>query len=592
MKNLEREEGEEDRKDEACSAYLPRVCFEKKWILQSNEPEQLNDFICLICKQIANDPMEISCPEHTNLEGLLIVGEDCLAQFLSNNNNSCPVQSHKNCQYHKIKSMKRQILDLNVVCPRQFQYDLRMIDDGHEEGKPPGTAVCDFKGKLEQLNEHLEKSCSLRLLGWCLKPFESTETGKLQLEKNISKDSNKLGDTFSANSDQSMQIKSDTQEKEIKSTHCIHSNEQKQYDNNDGTPGSGCKTSPNASFDLFCSSKLLKNFSGHTDIVRGIDFSSSTDDQILCSGSRDQTIRLWDVGTGKQLKVLSGHSSAVNCVKFSPYHNRNSHCNVICSSSTDKTIRFWYFKIEKQYQVFNEHTKAVYCIQFSPFDNGRYLCSGSGDKTVRLWDVETSKALHVFNGHTNDIWCVDFSPLQSNCKTICSGSDDSTVRLWDVETAKELTVIRQKGTIYSVKYSPFQTSADSGGNAILSGSSNKKVHLWDIRSRKEISVFKGHTNEVYCVDYFPFNNNYDDIVGIGGANIIYSGSWDNTIRFWDIRSNKQLLKISGNTKEDKGIRCIQFLPLKNTEKRKDNDCSHVMCYGSVRGPIRMWGQTY
>ncbi|ETO35167.1 hypothetical protein RFI_01902, partial [Reticulomyxa filosa] len=153
-------------------------------------------------------------------------------------------------------------------------------------------------------------------------------------------------------------------------------------------------------FDIFrSSSKLLKTFTGHKYCVNSIDYLTFDDDQFICSGSNDETVRVWDINSSKQIRSFNGHSDPVHYVKFSPYHYYNHHQNVICSSSTDKTIRFWDFKYNQQLQIFNQHTDGVYGIEFSSFNGGRYLCSGSYDKTIRLWDVETSKSLHVFNGH-------------------------------------------------------------------------------------------------------------------------------------------------------------------------------------------------
>ncbi|ETO35724.1 WD repeat-containing protein, partial [Reticulomyxa filosa] len=133
--------------------------------------------------------------------------------------------------------------------------------------------------------------------------------------------------------------------------------------------------------------------------VNSIDYSTFDDCQFICSGSLDETVRVWDVDNNKQIQSFNGHSDYVNCVKFSSYHYHNYHRNVICSSSIDRTIRFWDFKNNRQLQIFNRHTSDVCGIEFSPFNGGRYLCSGSGDKTIRLWDVETSRSLYIFSGH-------------------------------------------------------------------------------------------------------------------------------------------------------------------------------------------------
>ncbi|ETO35317.1 mycorrhiza-induced NACHT/WD-repeat protein [Reticulomyxa filosa] len=237
----------------------------------------------------------------------------------------------------------------------------------------------------------------------------------------------------------------------------------------------------------------------------------------------------------------------VFCVKFSSYHYHNHHQNVICSSSDDKTIRFWDFKYNKQLQLLNGHTSSVNGIEFSPFNGGRYLCSGSDDNTISLCDVETSKSLHVFNGHISNVWCIDISPLQSNNKddnkmnsigviggngyAICSGSYDQTIRIWDIETTKQFNVFKgHESVVMSVKY-----GLNGLLNTILSGADDFNV------------LFNGHKNTVLSVEYSPFV-----IKNISGnSNVICSGSFDNAIRFWDIRSNKkELYLIKGSNDED------------------------------------------
>ncbi|ETO15310.1 hypothetical protein RFI_22054, partial [Reticulomyxa filosa] len=118
---------------------------------------------------------------------------------------------------------------------------------------------------------------------------------------------------------------------------------------------------------------------------------------------------------------------------------------------------------------------------------------------------------------------------------------------------------------------------------------DKSVRLWDIRSDKQIQVFNGHRDAVWSVEYSPF------VIkdSIGNSNVICSVSWDDTIRFWDIRSNKNELYLIKGYDEYRGIMCLKFLQLKNNEKkRKINDdigCGINLCCGSYDGSIYIWG---
>ncbi|ETO25763.1 G-protein beta WD-40 repeats containing protein [Reticulomyxa filosa] len=360
------------------------------------------------------------------------------------------------------------------------------------------------------------------------------------------------------------------------------------------------KYATNFTFEEFrSSSKLLKTFTGHTDYVNSIDFFTFDNGQFICSGSDDKTVRVWDVDANEQIRSFDGHSGYVYCVKFSQYHHNNNRRSVICSSSDDKTIRFWDIKDNQQLQVLNGHINAIYGIAFSSFNSGRYLCSTSADYTIRLWDVETYKSLHVFNEHKSPVRCVDISPLQSSSQnnksnsigviggngyTICSGSLDKTIRIWDIEKVKQLIIFKgHEHLIRCVKYGSNKLENFGCAKTILSGSNDESVRLWDIRSGQQIQVFNGHKNNVNAVEYSPFV--IDNIEVGSSSNVICSGSLDNTIRFWDIRSKKRIIYDSRDYRKDCGILCIKFLQLKN---RKRNNGGINMCYGSHKGPISIW----
>ncbi|ETO17681.1 G-protein beta WD-40 repeats containing protein [Reticulomyxa filosa] len=342
---------------------------------------------------------------------------------------------------------------------------------------------------------------------------------------------------------------------------------------------------------------------GHTEYVWSIDYSTFDDKHLLCSGSDDKTVRIWDIETSKQIQA-NEHLSEVHCVKFSPYHYYNHHRNVVCSSSRDRTIRFWDIKDNMKSQIFNRHGHSVCGIEFSSFNGGRYLCAASFDSTVRFLDIETSELLHVFRGHGSIVRCVEFSPLQTNNNnngnksndigiiggngyTICSGSWDNTIRIWDIETAKQLIVLKgHQYTVNTAKYGTNELGMIGGTNMILSGSGDKSIRLWDIRSSQQTQIFNGHTTYVYAAEYSPFV--VKNIEVGGNSNVICSGSEDNTIRFWDIRSNNKELYVINGDKEGDGILCLKFLQLKKN-KKNNNNCDVNLCYSSRLGPIRIWG---
>ncbi|ETO05135.1 hypothetical protein RFI_32261, partial [Reticulomyxa filosa] len=329
----------------------------------------------------------------------------------------------------------------------------------------------------------------------------------------------------------------------------------------------------------------------HNGRVDSIDYTIFNRSEFICSGSYD-TIYVWDVDNKKQIGKFK-HKDRVYCAKFSQYHYNRESKEVICFASADNSIRFWDYKCNKILTVFKEHSNSVTCIEISPFDCGKYLCSGSDDKTVRLWDIEQLTAKIVVNAHENTISCVDFSPLQNNNKndknniivsnghTFCSGSYDQTICVWDIEANKKRNSFLHTCGIFRVKY-----GSNELANTILSSSLDYNVCLWDTRYNNLIRSFKGHSELVYAVDYPPFVVN--NVIG-SNSSVICSGSLDNTIRFWDIRSDKEELYVIKGYSGKTAITTLKFAALKKKEnynKQKSNDIDSMrLYYGTTNGSI-------
>jgi WD40 repeat protein len=170
---------------------------------------------------------------------------------------------------------------------------------------------------------------------------------------------------------------------------------------------------------------------GHSDWVWSVAFSPNG--QTLASGSDDCSVRLWDITTGRCLKIFEGHNRGVRSVAFS------QNGQILASGSDDRTIRIWNVKTGRCLKVLEGHSDWVWSVALSP--DSITLASGSQDQMVRLWNIETGRCVRILQGHTHWIRSVAFNP---DGEILASGSPDETIKLWEVNTGRCRKTLRAK----------------------------------------------------------------------------------------------------------------------------------------------------
>jgi WD40 repeat protein len=240
------------------------------------------------------------------------------------------------------------------------------------------------------------------------------------------------------------------------------------------------------------------------------------DDGRVITGGERGIVRVWDLGTGAELKRFDG-------IRF--------YARALCPLNARRFVvgTMGYCEVEVRDigsgdRVFRSGSHAMSILSVAASDE-KHVLSGAYDSTIRLWALEGGPQLK-----RSDLagWVASFLVLDE--KQLVSGSWDGSMTLWDRESEREVLRLegRHYGWVQRILRLDERRIASCGVY-----DKDKLIKVWDVATGAELRRLEGHEKGIQAL-------------AVLDARRIASASVDKTVRVWDLETGDTLACLVGH----------------------------------------------
>uniref|UniRef100_A0A8C0HEM9 Kinesin-like protein KIF21A n=1 Tax=Chelonoidis abingdonii TaxID=106734 RepID=A0A8C0HEM9_CHEAB len=269
---------------------------------------------------------------------------------------------------------------------------------------------------------------------------------------------------------------------------------------------------------------------GHTKAVLCVD---STDD-LLFTGSKDRTCKVWNLVTGQEIMSLGSHPNNVVSVKYCNYTSlvftiSTSYIKVWdirdsarcirtltssgqvmsgdgCSGSTNRTV------------TIPAGENQINQIALNP--TGTFLYAASGN-AVRMWDLKRFQSTGKLTGHLGPVMCLTVDRISNGQDLIITGSKDHYIKMFDV-TEGALGTVSPTHNFEPPHYDGIEALTIIG-DTLFSGSRDNGIKKWDLAQKDLLQqVPNAHKDWVCALGLVP------------GSSVLLSGCRGGILKLWNV----------------------------------------------------------
>ncbi|KAK1229844.1 U3 snoRNP protein [Marasmius sp. AFHP31] len=230
---------------------------------------------------------------------------------------------------------------------------------------------------------------------------------------------------------------------------------------------------------------------------------------LLVVGFSTGVFGLWEMPAFSNVHTLSISQEKISSVAI-------SHSGEWLAFGAKKLgqLLVWEWQSESYILKQQGHYFDMNTLAYAP--DGQTIATGGDDGKVKVWSTHSGFCFVTFTEHSAPISSVSFAKQGS---VLFTASLDGTVRAFDL--------MRYRNFRTFTSPSPVQFSSlavDPSGEVVAAGSADSfEIFLWSVQTGKLLDVLSGHEGPISSLAFSP-----------SGANQLASGSWDRTVRVWNV----------------------------------------------------------
>ncbi|XP_051045646.1 kinesin-like protein KIF21A isoform X16 [Phodopus roborovskii] len=269
---------------------------------------------------------------------------------------------------------------------------------------------------------------------------------------------------------------------------------------------------------------------GHTKAVLCVD---STDD-LLFTGSKDRTCKVWNLVTGQEIMSLGVHPNNVVSVKYCNYTSlvftvstsyikvwdirESAKCIRTLTSSGQVTLGEASSATSSRTVAIPSGESQINQIALNP--TGTFLYAASGN-AVRMWDLKRFQSTGKLTGHLGPVMCLTVDQISNGQDLIITGSKDHYIKMFDV-TEGALGTVSPTHNFEPPHYDGIEALTIQGDN-LFSGSRDNGIKKWDLAQKGLLQqVPNAHKDWVCALGLVP------------GHPVLLSGCRGGILKLWNV----------------------------------------------------------